>query len=449
MYTDGVAYAAIARNLSEGRGSFWSPSFSETINATFHSHPPLVFGLQSLVFTVLGDSLVAERLYAVLIFLATAGLMVWLWRRIPGPVQPFGLAFIPLTLWLLNEVVYHFYPANVLEPTAGLFALGSIYLAYRSIDSAQLGYGWAFAAGGVLCLAVLSKGPVTLFPLAFYFLYRCCFPARISWLSVAGGSTVLLLSTALPLSIIWFYPPAQTFADNYFATQLRASVLGENTQFHFRENRLYIVRRTFELLLPALAIVGLVLGVARYCLGKLVLSKDGARSSLLFILIGLSASVPLAVSPKQAYYYLLPSMPYFAIGLGLLIVRPVVTYLNGNPGRIEKVVLQLGFWGLTIFSIWNTHRHWGISTPRDREVLLDVEDMIVHLPRGLTIGGKGDLGASVSYLQRLREISIDSTESWQTYPYVVLPSEMIPTSNYEPLSDIYHKHRLWRAVSDE
>jgi hypothetical protein len=40
MFVDGVTYASIARNLSQGRGSFWSPFYTATIYPQFHEHPP-------------------------------------------------------------------------------------------------------------------------------------------------------------------------------------------------------------------------------------------------------------------------------------------------------------------------------------------------------------------------------------------------------------------------
>src|SRR4051812_22549428 len=57
MFVDGLTYASIARNLAEGRGSFWSPSYTATIYPEFHEHPPLGLWLQSLWFRVLGDHL--------------------------------------------------------------------------------------------------------------------------------------------------------------------------------------------------------------------------------------------------------------------------------------------------------------------------------------------------------------------------------------------------------
>ena len=54
MFMDGMLYTNVAKNLGNGIGTFWNPISSETWmadgRATFHEHPPLVFGIQSVFF---------------------------------------------------------------------------------------------------------------------------------------------------------------------------------------------------------------------------------------------------------------------------------------------------------------------------------------------------------------------------------------------------------------
>jgi hypothetical protein len=56
MFVDGLMYATISNNLAQGIGSFWSPQLSQTVFPAFHEHPPLVFGIESIFFRVLGDA---------------------------------------------------------------------------------------------------------------------------------------------------------------------------------------------------------------------------------------------------------------------------------------------------------------------------------------------------------------------------------------------------------
>ncbi len=61
MFTDGIIYADISRNLAEGYGSFWHLHFSETLIHDFYGHPPLAFYLTSLLFNIFGDTIFIER----------------------------------------------------------------------------------------------------------------------------------------------------------------------------------------------------------------------------------------------------------------------------------------------------------------------------------------------------------------------------------------------------
>ena len=51
MFLDGVTYAAISKNITNGLGTFWQPHYTQTKDAAFYGHPPLVFGIQSLFFS--------------------------------------------------------------------------------------------------------------------------------------------------------------------------------------------------------------------------------------------------------------------------------------------------------------------------------------------------------------------------------------------------------------
>ena len=104
MFVDGLWYAAISKNLSEGFGSFWSPAFTSTMAPVFTGHPPLVFGLQSLFFKVLGDAWYVEKIYALTTIALTLILIITLWRTLFGDMPELkNHGFIPGILWILHE----------------------------------------------------------------------------------------------------------------------------------------------------------------------------------------------------------------------------------------------------------------------------------------------------------------------------------------------------------
>lgn len=71
-----------------------------------------------------------------------------------------------------------------------------------------------------------------------------------------------------------------------------------------------------------------------------LLRRNIIRWSILFILIGLSASLPLIITPKQNYNYLIPSLPYFTLGFGVLIV-PIINSFLGRIRWREKVLQKI------------------------------------------------------------------------------------------------------------
>jgi 4-amino-4-deoxy-L-arabinose transferase-like glycosyltransferase len=80
FFMDGLLYTCVAKNQGNGIGSFWFPISDATWNVagktTFHEHPPLVFGIQSIFFEVLGNSMYVERFYSFLTACITALLIV-------------------------------------------------------------------------------------------------------------------------------------------------------------------------------------------------------------------------------------------------------------------------------------------------------------------------------------------------------------------------------------
>ena len=63
MFFDGLTYASIARNINEGVGTLWVPSYTPTIHPEFYEHPPFSFGLHSIFYRLFGDEPWVDRIY--------------------------------------------------------------------------------------------------------------------------------------------------------------------------------------------------------------------------------------------------------------------------------------------------------------------------------------------------------------------------------------------------
>ncbi len=428
MYTDGVAYAGLSMNMANGIGSFWFPKLSEVHHFSFHEHPPLIFGIQSLFFEVFGNGIVTERIYALTVFLLSALMVVLLWRKAlmhwPTAKQ---LYFIPLTLWLANEVVYHFYPANVLEPTMTLFTLGAVLLCMHGVEDGNTSkeqYLFAILSAFLIFLATLCKGFVALFPLAFFAFYWLVF-RKISLSRAVALSLVSVATVGVCYLLLLQYESAKVSLTRYFDSQVLASLLSERSyENHFRSSRFYIIEKLVLVLLPSLILtIAIAFGVRKY--NKQGISVDRPqRWASLFLLLGLSASVPLAISPKQSFYYLLPSMVYYALAFGLYIVPELVAIAHSKPTPLMTRILQ----GLVVAGLiagcFNTYRHWGIVNRRDRVVLNDLDQINSVVDRGSTVGVVGEIKDLVSYAYREHQLSLDTTVSHTTrYEYIIAPLE--------------------------
>jgi hypothetical protein len=441
MYNDGLWYAVLSRNLATGEGSFWYPHLTATIFSVFHEHPPLVFGLQSLFFSLFGEHLIVERLYALTILGCSAWLMVLIWRFVF--VQDAALRklwFIPLLLWMLNEVVYLYYPANILEGTMGLFSLMAVFLMLKVSEQPLNGTTalWISLAGISLVAASLSKGFVGLFPLAFWGIHWLVF-RKYSFGQMLLRSLILLLAFALSLVVLLSFDPAYDSLSKYFDSQVVASISGQRTNYHYRENRLHIVGRLFQVLSPSIALTGLILLAGRQLIRER-LTGPMRQWVLLFLLIGLSASLPLAISPKQAFYYLLPACPYFPLSLGIMIapiVQKWADLLKVERSKANFVSLMIG--GLLIVSLVFAFSRLGKVTGRDRNVMHDVQEIGAVVPPGTIIGSRAYTASLVGYLYRLHRISIDTTsERLDQYQFLILEKE----DTLSPAARLGHRMQL-------
>lgn len=426
MYTDGVAYAGLSMNMANGVGTFWNPKLSEVHHFSFHEHPPLVFGVQSLFFRVFGDSIVTERLYALFMLFASGYLLVLLWRlALVDHPKLRALWFLPLTVWLINEVVYHFYPANVLEPTMTLFtliAVGCCVMSVRAGGSPGRQAAFVAAAGFSVLLATLCKGFVALFPLGFYAAHYLIF--RKQSLGKAVLCTLGLVGmVGLGYLALWSHEPARLSLTRYFDSQVMASLLSERSfENHHRGSRWYIIEKCALITLPYALIAALLVGVAYWRGYRPDWTSTPFKWGYVFLLIGAMASLPLAVSPKQSFYYLLPSMAYYALGFSLVAAGAMGYFWQRPTGPRSGRFIKWGALLLLAVAIGNTLTHWGKVNNRDRVVLHDLDALGTVVPEGATVGALGDVRELVSYGYREHRLSLDTTVSQvQDYDFIVSP----------------------------
>ena len=239
MFMDGLYYATIAKNLSNGIGSFWFLHFTDTSFNIFHEHPPLAIGLQSIFFSLFGDSIYVERIYSLLTFIVTGFIIHLIWKEFIDKkyssyswVVLFFWAVIPLNSWACSN--------NILENTMNIFVASSVFFLIKNIRTNDLFY--IMISGVCLFLAFLSKGFIGLFPLSFFFLYYLVF-SSMTFKEMIGRTLLLIASILTPCLLLYvFYPPAIDSLSEYINVQVIDSLKNVQTT----TNRFSITTRLFD-----------------------------------------------------------------------------------------------------------------------------------------------------------------------------------------------------------
>lgn len=359
MFMDGVTYAAIARNMSEGIGSFWQPFFGHSFwlpydNGPFFSgHPPLQFGLQAILFRIFGDTPAVENGYNLLILTGYMLLIVKIWQKMLDPASPFrAFGWLPVLCWYTVGIVYYSIPNNFLDSTMGLFCLASCYfqLVYlKEVPVQKHRALWPLLAGICIVLAFLTKGPVGLYPLAFAAIYTVSIPTY--GLSKAFPPIAIMLGViALGIMGILAYAPAREFMATYFNGQVVQALLqkrekaGTGWAAHFT-----LVSELLRNLLPHLIACTLLYGLSFGFKWRISRDKAISENVLLTALVAASGIVPMLVSIKQYPHYLLPALPFVALLFAFLLVQRIA-FIMAHKKQLITIALSIGVlicWGAT------------------------------------------------------------------------------------------------------
>ena len=387
MFADGLCYSAIARNMAEGRGTLWTPFFSSSFWLPYNTGPifyenlPLTFWLQSWFFRLFGDHWWVEKLYCALALVVVALLIVAVWQKacaVFNPVwKPF--AWLPVLFWYTVPTVIWASPNNQLDYTMSFFSLAAVYF----VMPANRAVWWHFVLGGLLVFGTfLSKSPVGIFPLAVpllaWFVFR-----RESFLEAFFNNIILVSTFGLSLVLLWQYEPARSWLNQYINQQLLSALAGKReTTGSGWQAHLYILPKLLTENAPAL-VFGLVftLLVQRF---KLIKIKQNPVFWF-FLLVGVSGSLPIIISPKQDQLYLLPAFPFFALAIAFLFVPAVSTWPISGGQRSVLKKWNVGLWviltGVLLYSYWL----WGTPN-REKDVLADINQAAKIIPTGAKVG---------------------------------------------------------------
>jgi chromate transport protein ChrA len=377
MFMDGVIYAVIGKQVAfDPQASWWNLTLSPQWDTEFREHPPLAMWLLAICYKILGDHDYVEKLYSLGTGIVTALLLVRCWKMTITSKAPHTAGW-PVLFWVTIPTIGWAYNNNILENTMGIFTLLSVI---AQIRFAQTSRWWhIFLAAIWLLLAFLCKGPFALFPLATLMVYWLCvtnisfgkaFKASVLQLLVWTGLFVLLLQ----------YPPAHDFFLGYWNKQVVESFEKEVTV----TNRFQIVINLAIELLPAIGICLIVAAVRRFrSLQENSFRNYAYKYGFFFLLVALSASLPIMISKKQSTFYAMGSMPFFAMSLACFFL-PMLQELSVQLAKpMRKVLLML------IILLAGTSLTLMVTgagkARRDTAMVTDIIATCQQVPRGSTI----------------------------------------------------------------
>lgn len=440
MFVDGLWYATISKNLSDGLGTFWSPCFSQTMYPIFNEHPPLIFGIQSFFFRLLGDSWYVEKIYALFIIFLTIVLIHFLWKELFKYNPDLSkLGFIPCILWILNDNTYLFYPNNLLECSQGVFILIAVLFILKAIHVKNTySYFFIFISGLCLILSFLSKGFTGLYPLITIIVYYAIFK-NIPTKKMVLYNIILFGGFSLILLIYFLNENAAENINNYIETQVMSALRGERTE-NMQSSRFHIVKSLIETSIVPLLLVIIINLISYFKYGRNHLFRF-KKEILLFVVLGLSGVLPMMISMKQAAYYLITTIPFFSIALSLIIVQSdIINKLRDSFSF--KIITTSIFTFSIIYSLFSINK----TNKRDELLLNDMEQFDGFLEDYSVIGckTKNNEYSLYGYFMRINSVSLDTINPYNYSLLVTGIDFPIDSSQFQKIDLETIKYSLYR-----
>lgn len=371
MFMDGIYNAIFAQNLANGISTFWAPQTNDYSNPAYWNNPPLSMLTLGWYYKIWGDHFVVDKIYSLSCAVIQLLLLAWTWKIFWHQEKEIGQYFwLPCLLWLISPLTSWCYSNNMMENTMSVFTTSAVISFLLFLRSKKHLLTYSFAGAGFVFLACLTKGPTGLFPLAIplFFIFS---QKGLSLKQLSGYAISQLIFLALLFVLIFSFPEPKNFLSQYIALQLAPALNHSNkpeTETHI------IFKELLIMLLPLLILyfTSLFIKDNRENKNTYVVKAVG------FVLSGLAASLPIALSMKQRKFYLLPSLPMFALGFSILVI-PLLKFIElKTKDYVTNKISMVIKWGciLTILVCVSLCIKNKNTFSRDKDILTDIENVL-------------------------------------------------------------------------
>lgn len=332
------------------------------------------------------------------------------------------LSWLPALLLLIFPKTIWAYKNNVLENSMTVFCLMAVYCIIRALSCSGLLMTTLHGMSGALLIvgAMCSKGPAGSFPLAapLILLYSRCY----SWKRCFYVEFVVAAGCFLTTFLFMQVEPIAYLFGRFFQEHLGPAINGARAD---GSNSATLLLCLAQNIFPPIILLGLV---RRITPRKRNFDYLLLRVGVCFAVMGLSASLPLAVSHTFRSFYLIPSLPFFSIAISLAFLS-----LHSPPHwiRLPKIRTHIVAVFLALFILVLSLRFGRAS--RDKQ-FLDHDKAIVNISRCESIIGGDEslkdnwrLHAILARYYRL-SLETDPQKSHKCDTYLQVKEEELPLS---------------------
>jgi hypothetical protein len=331
----------------------------------------------------------------------------------------------------------------------------AVYAVLRADDFGWRSIGWTCVAAAATLAAFLSKGPVGLFPLAAPLLMVVGPRRQLVWHGALRTAALVGLF-GIGVTILLWQPDARQFLEVYFNRQVFASLAGAREHVSSPLGRLDILVRILGQIAVPAAIAAVLIAVARRKSPDISWrpNKPLLRRMSFPLLVGLSASLPITLSPKQSGHYAYPAYPYFCLAIACWCL-PAVLRLSAAATDAEATILarrQRLVWAgcavAILFAAVFTLCTWQ-RPARDRDVYFDTLAFQQALPRASTIGLAPELAEDwplQNYLARWHEIETQIDPDAPDWLLTARRADDATPTGYEAVQVTLSRYRLYQRI---
>jgi hypothetical protein len=383
MFGDGLLYAAIARNLAEGKGSWWTPYFSssywlENIPEYYYENPPLMLWIQSLYFKVVGDFWWTEKSFGVILFVVNVLMLRWVWKTyFYNDTQKANYWFVLPLFWNFQPITPWGNVNNMMDNMLLTCCLAAIAFTLQGIHVSKVVNIKALTAAAIMVfLGLMVKGPVALYPMALPVVYWWIKRSPSLMLSVSSSAFILGGSILCFVCMLYFVPDALEYFQAYWNQRLKAVITGSRNDMKLMGwDRFYILGQLAIQILPATFIA-----VVSFFIAKANKIKLPHQDALIFVIMGFGATLPILASTKQSGIYLIPGLPMFSIA-ALMYSLPAIEILFNKHFFIKYKTQINVLWGsLLLIGVISTYTNYG-KKGREQGIISDLEQIKPMIPQ--------------------------------------------------------------------